>query len=217
MSRAQLTSTVEQNTGGAVSPYVAGKNVISNGGMDIWQRGTSFSVVAFDYRYTADRWLTFNGAACTISQETSTVPSGSQYALKLTGGASTSNYEMWQVIETANAIGLAGQTATLSVYATGTTSSTCTVTLDYSTGTDTGSAGSWTAISPASSVTSLTSGTFTRISTTVSVPSTAKSLRVRITTNYLTTGQFQIYGKAQLEIGSVATPFSRAGGTLSGE
>jgi hypothetical protein len=27
MSRAQLTSTVEQNTGGAVSPYVAGKTV----------------------------------------------------------------------------------------------------------------------------------------------------------------------------------------------
>ena len=43
MSRAQLTSTVEQNTGGAVSPYVAGKNKIINGDFGIWQRGTSFS------------------------------------------------------------------------------------------------------------------------------------------------------------------------------
>jgi hypothetical protein len=213
-----LVADSSTSTGLRYNPsQAAAKNILINGEMSCWQRGTSFSVVAFDYRYTADRWLTFNGAACTISQETSTVPSGSQYALKVTGGASTSGYEMWQVIETANAIGLAGQTATLSAYATGTTGSTCTVTLDYSTGTDTASTGSWTAISPASSATTLTSGTFSRITTTVSVPSTAKSLRVRISSSSLTSGQFQIYGKAQLELGSVPTTFTRAGGTIQGE
>jgi len=195
----------------------AGKNILINGGFDIWQRGTSISVSAFNYGYTADRWLTFNGQACTVSQETSTVPAGSRYALKVTGGATTGGYEMWQIIETANAIALAGQPATLSVYATGTTGSLCSVTLDYSTGTDTGSTGSWTAISPSSATTSLTAGTFSKISTQVTVPSNAKSLRVRISSNALTSGQYQIYGNAQLELGYLVTNFSRAGGTIQGE
>ena len=56
MSRAQLTSTVEQNTGGAVAPFVAGKNKIINGDFGIWQRGTSFTNPS-NGTYVADRWF----------------------------------------------------------------------------------------------------------------------------------------------------------------
>jgi len=56
MSRAQLTSTVEQNTGGAVAPAPAGKNRIINGAMEISQRGTSFTPTT-DSTYTLDRWI----------------------------------------------------------------------------------------------------------------------------------------------------------------
>jgi hypothetical protein len=195
----------------------AGKNFLINGGFDIWQRGTSFSVAAFNFPYTADRWTTFNGNACTISQETTTVPTGANYALKVTGGATTSGYEVEQGIESVNAIRLANKTVTASILATGTTGVTHSITVQYSTSVDPSAAtGSWTGISPAGSAT-VTSGTFSQIKTTVAIPSTAKSLRFLITVGSLTSGQTAIFGNAQLELGSVPTEFSRAGGTIQGE
>lgn len=55
-------------------------NIIDNGGMSIWQRGTTFTNPV-NAVYTADRWRTFGGPSSTwtISQETTIVdPSGSQ-------------------------------------------------------------------------------------------------------------------------------------------
>jgi len=196
---------------------VAGKNFLINGGFDIWQRGTSFSVAAFNFPYTADRWTTFNGTPMTITQETSTVPTGANYALKLTGGATTAGYEIYQSIESVNAIRLAGKQITASVQATGTTGKTHSVTVEYSTAVDPGAAlGSWTGISPAASV-SVTSGTFSPIVTSVAIPSNAKSIRLKITIGSLTSGEFAIFGNAQIEQGYVATNFSRAGATIGGE
>jgi hypothetical protein len=195
----------------------AGKNFLINGGFDIWQRGTSFSVAAFNFPYTADRWTTFNGTPMTITQETSTVPTGANYALKLTGGATTAGYEIYQSIESVNAIRLAGKQITASVQATGTTGKTHSITVEYSTAVDPGAAlGSWTGISPAASA-SVTSGTFSPIVTSVAIPSNAKSIRLKITIGSLTSGEFAIFGNAQIEQGYVATNFSRAGATIGGE
>jgi hypothetical protein len=48
---------------------IATPNVIINGGMDIWQRGTSFTSGG----YAADRWLAdFVGGAGTVSQQSFT-------------------------------------------------------------------------------------------------------------------------------------------------
>ena len=70
MSRAQLTSTVEQNTGGAVSPYVAGKNKLINGDFGIWQRGTSASISGYNVYGTCDRFnFTSIGGTATASLE----------------------------------------------------------------------------------------------------------------------------------------------------
>jgi hypothetical protein len=53
---------------------------------------------------------------------------------------------------------------------------------------------------------------------TVTIPSSAVGIRVGIINSAAqASGQYMYIGNVQLEIGSVATPFSRAGGTLSGE
>jgi hypothetical protein len=223
MSRAQLTSTVEQNTGGAVSPYVAGKNFVINGGMDIWQRNTTFTSPS-NFSYTADRWACYQGSTVTLSQETSNVPAGSRYALKM-NATGTQQMFIRQVIETANTIPLAGKTITVSAQIAASASTTLGFTIAYSTNVDetVSTTGAWNTLTPTGG---LNSGSYSNVPTTYvtlvgtyTVPSTAKSLLIYFG-NFsatVTSGTSFYISQVQLELGSVATPFSRAGGTLSGE
>jgi len=192
----------------------AGKNGIINGGMDIWQRGTTFTNPG---SYAADRW-TMYAPTTTVTQESSVVPTGFKYSMKLAATASTTPYAQ-QAIETANALQFAGQTVILSAYASASTATTLQLSLQYSTSVDNPVAGTWTSLSPLSSNGSAgTSGAFNRIYAIYSVPSTAKSLLITFnpTANIANGVNLYITG-VQLELGSVATAFSRAGGTLQGE
>jgi len=212
MSRAQLTSTVEQNSAGAAAPVVAGKNLAINGLQEIWQRGTSFSGAGV---YTSDRW--YSGTAnTTYAQETSVVPTGIRYAMKMTTSTTGVAPTIWQAVETANAIQFAGQTVTLSFYARSTDAVAALIRLDYSTTSDTAVTGSYTSIGASTPAT--TSTGYTRVSAQFAVPSNALTLRLIIGAgaNLSNGGSFYITG-IQLEAGSVATPFSRTGGTLQGE
>jgi hypothetical protein len=86
MSRSQLTSTVEQNTGGAVSPYVAGKNLIINGSMEFDQRnnGASFLTTA-DGLYSVDRWRSSQSQNSKVTyQQVTDAPAGFTNSLKMT-------------------------------------------------------------------------------------------------------------------------------------
>ena len=126
MSRSQLTSTVEQNTGGAVAPFVAGKNKIINGDFGIWQRGTSFTNPS-NGTYVADRWFVAyeNGTVTSSSVTQQTFTPGTapvagyegSYFLRRTyttlGTATLSRLD--QKIEDVRAF--AGQTVTISYWA----------------------------------------------------------------------------------------------------
>jgi len=212
MSRAQLTSTVEQNTGGAVAPWVGGKNAAINGGADIWQRGTTFTNTV---GYTADRW--YQGAGnVTTTQETTLVPTGFRYSVKGTTTATSQPY-WFQAIETAESQRFAGKTVTLSYYAATSDSSNVLLRLDYSTSVDNSAVGTYTSIG-SSSVAATSSMPSTPQTATFVVPSTAKTLRIVIgAAGNQSTGATTTFSGVQLEVGSVATPFSRAGGTLQGE
>lgn len=218
MTRSRDTADTQDNNGGAVPPFVAGKNVVLNGAMDIWQRGTTTTTTGYQ---TADRW--YGGAgSTTVSQDTSIVANTQfQFATRGTStGTNITPYWLYAV-ETADAVRLAGQTVTLSHFAATSTSQTVLLRLDYSTSADPGiGSGSYITLSAVSGGSISTNSTsLTRGSATYSIPSNAKSLRIVINGNGagFNNGGWIAFTGVQLEVGSVATPFSRAGGTIQGE
>jgi hypothetical protein len=195
----------------------AAKNAIINGGMDIWQRGTS-STTNNAYG-SADRWYQNTSAgSLTWSRESTIVPAGSQYSMKILSGSAGSGTFTQQVIETLNVVPYAGKTVTLSASIASSASTSWGMYLSYSTSTDVGISGSWTDITAtSSSIPTTTSTTFQTAYAIYSIPSTAKSLRVMMYPNAMANGTAAYFGNVQLELGSTATTFTRAGGTIQGE
>ena len=190
----------------------AGRNFWMNGGLAIWQRGTSFSTAS---AYTADRWYNFFGSGTfTMARSTTDIPTGFQYGMKVTSSGATAAVGFYQTMETANAIQLAGQTVTLSGYIQSSNSGTFTVDIGYSTNTDEPQSGTFTNIGSQSATSTATSARFSK---QFAIPSTAKSLRLNINTPNLASGATATITGMQLEIGSVATNFSLTGGTIQGE
>jgi len=213
------------------TPVMQGRNVLINGGFDFWQRGTSFSTTLSAYvnYYTADRWTIVSQGtpAVTISQQNAdTLGFGKALRFGRTAGnTSTSIITASQVMESAESAKLAGKTVTLSFsYKSGANLPALSAELRTGTQTDSGIpsllAGGWT--SPTSAITasvSLTSTT-TRVSYTVTLPTNTNQIAVIF--YYTPSGTAganewaQVEG-VQLEAGSVATSFVRAGNTLQGE
>jgi hypothetical protein len=212
--------------------YQAGKNRAINGGMDVWQRGTSFSVAANTSAYTADRWsvrTTQANMANTVSRQTvsdtTNLPT-IQYCARVQRnlaqtGANFLIFE--QGFETVNSIPLAGQTVTLSFYARAganfsAASSTLVSSIVNGTGTDQ-MPGVYTGGNYPTQNNTLTT-TWKRFTQTLTIPTTATEVGIQL--YYTTVGvagaadYFEITG-VQLELGSTATTFSRAGGDIQGE
>lgn len=195
----------------------AGKNFLINGGMDFWQRSTSAASTGGSYN-APDRWWCYhNSGTATISRESTIVPSGSQYAMKIAATSAGTSIYYGQVIETANAIRLAGQTITVSAKVAASTSVPLSLVIQYNTSVD--STASWTTVTATSGGTATpTSTTYTSISGVYAMPSTAKTIRIGFQhTSTVASGVDTYIGQIQTEIGSKATPFSRAGGTIQGE
>jgi hypothetical protein len=193
-------------------------NAIINGGFDIWQRGTTTTSSGYQ---TADRWSCGNlgGGTTTFSRESSIVPTGSTYSMKFAQATANGLPVADQVIESLNALQFAGKTVAISLQAAASASTTATIELSFSTATDNPVSGSFTNITATSggSGTVTTTASFAAINGIYAVPSTAKTLRLRIYTNPLTTGTSFYFGQVQLEVGNQSSPFTRAGGSIQGE
>ena len=205
----------------------AGKNALINGAFDIWQRGTSINGSAFSYG--ADRWAfwRFNsGTGLTASQGSGLT--GSQYTLKVqrnAGQTFTDKIYVSYDMETADSYRFAGKTVTFSFYVRkGANYSGGDISVGIGSGTGTnqnqfnGYTGGTTVASTTATISS--TSTFQRVTVTGTVSSSATQVGVYI--NYTPSGtagaaDFIEIGQAQLELGSVATDFLRAGGTLQGE
>ena len=195
-----------------------GKNFAINGGMDIWQRGTSFAVGGVGYNaYTVDRWTCYSQGSGTIAQDTSLSASGFRYGVKFTSSAASGGNDFYQLVETDQVIPLAGKQVAVSGYALSVNGKTPSMNLEYSTTVNDGLFGTYVQCTKTTISEPTATGSLLRYTYSFAIPTTAKTLRLRASTGSLNNTEATTWTGIQLEVGNVPTAFSRAGGTIQGE
>jgi hypothetical protein len=231
-----LTATAVNEIGQAINllsgaQNSAGKNAIINGGMDIWQRGTSF--IGTGANYAADRWLQFRsgfaaGQTVTrqLTNDTTNLPTIT-YAMQVardSGNTGTGGLIVETALENIDSRRFIGQPVTFSFYAKcganfSAASSTIAAQLCTGTGTDQ-QVSAFTGLSAAINAAPVLTTTWQRFTYTTTLSTTMTQLGVRfIFTPVGTAGaadNFQFTG-VQVEYGSTVSPFMRNGATIQGE
>jgi hypothetical protein len=212
--------------------YAAAKNILINGNADFWQRGTTTAAVA-NGAYLADRWKTvLSGTSlnATYSRDTSVPNGASKYSIKLqqlsSSASSVSEFAFRQSIEAASVYQLIGNQATVSFWYRSNQTGSHYLRIGASLltgGTDTtqsftvNAADTW-------EKKSLTFASFASV-TAANLADNAEGAIIDIgirtfgsggTETVAANDYFQVT-QIMLEAGSVATQFSRAGGTIQGE
>jgi hypothetical protein len=225
-SSSMATDTEVSAVSAQIPANVAGKNGVINGAMDFWQRGNS---IPFGNNYTADRWHGYYSPSLATMSRSTDKPSGFQYSLKAQRNPSVNAPDVVYtsyMMESADSYKYQGQTVTISFYAKAganysPVSNHLNITLRTTTSTN-GNVivGPWDNSTNIINQNSTLTTSWQRFSYTGVVGATANQIAIVFGSyNTGTAGaddSYYITG-VQLEIGSVATPFSRAGGTIQGE
>jgi len=189
---------------------LSNRNLIINGAMQVWQRGLTQTSTGFG---CVDRWKNTVSGTTTFSQDTASLPTGFEYALRWTTGASSSYGQSRQYLETSTVKILRGRTLTASSYVkvSGSYSGYVTWEIAYSTTSDSAAGNTWVQLTETSVVTasaSDASSDYKRISCNVAIPSNAVGLYIGIVPSATqASGQWVSVTGVQLEVGEVATPF----------
>jgi hypothetical protein len=230
------TPTAKLDVNGSIksdNQIYAGKNALINGAIDFAQRGTSITTVG-GYQYTLDRFITrtstAGGSVVTtqeLTNDTTNLPN-IQYCARLrrsTGNTNGSALQLSQAIENVNSIQFIGSKVTLSFYARKSanwTGGPLSAILISGTGTDQNLPQAFTSATIIAQLDNALTTTWTRYSVTTSanVASSVKQLGFYMGGSGTGTAPaddyFEVTG-IQLEVGSVATTFSRNSGTIQGE
>jgi hypothetical protein len=241
MTRSRDTADTQDNLGGAVPPFAAGKNKIINGDFNINQRAFTSTTTLNAYGF--DRWnYTWTGGTATYSAQTftaGTAPVAGYEAANFarivtTGQSAVGDLAIFrQPIE--NVRTFAGQTVTFSFWAKAGTG-TPKIGLELRQAFGTGGSPSSVVENPLGAVTISTS--WARYSLTYTMPSLSgktvgtdanssgvylgmwvsagSTYATRSSSIGIQNNTFDIWG-VQVEAGSVATAFQTATGTIQGE
>lgn len=232
MTDVDQTAVWEGSQWTVLSPIAGGRNLVINGGLDIWQRGTSFTNPASATGFTADRFFPVydgSGATRTISQGqfdpylsgasiTASPPSGLTPTYFLRWNQSVAgtgaSYNILYVNRIENVRVIAGRQVTLSFYAKASANLTMPK-IDIEQSFGTGGSPSASVYTDVTSNIAVTTA-WQRFTYTFTVPSAAgKVIGTGINTSYTSirlwlpinaTFVYDIWG-VQLEFGAVATPF----------
>lgn len=188
-------------------PLAGTRNRIINGNFDIWQRGTSTTTTG--NTYLADRWASAFASGGTVSQETSSLPSGSRFAWKFVASTSNTFMQMGQAIEFNNCHDFQNTTVSISFMARAVNSNAGSTALTVRTRTIAGVDGTCL-FAGANSDTSVTlTTTWTRYTVTRTLPATFGSLSLEFVLGSHINGDGIMLAQVQLEAGTTATPFER--------
>lgn len=209
-------------------------NAVINSGMDIWQRGTSFTSFGSTSVFTADRYYNYRNALAsgmTVSRQntndTTNLPF-IQYCMRIardSGNTGTTALVLLSDFETSTSLRFAGQTVTFSYYARcganySAASNALSVQLVTGTGTDQALRSGYTNQTNIINANSTLTTTWQRFTHTATIGATVTQIGFSVFwTPTGTAGAndwVEITG-FQLELGSCATAWKRSGGTLAGE
>ena len=191
------------------SEWPSRKNIIINGGFDVWQRGTSGGTVN---TYLADRWESGGGGA--LSQDRQVATSGDDFNYSLRVQRPSTETHGWSVIGTTleelDSLPLRGKTLTFScLIKVGANYSPTSSQLGMGIGSSTIANRSWRYLGNVTEQKTVTTS-WVRYSVTVTIPTDSKQVGCGFVCSPTGTAGaddwFEI-ANAQLEVGSTATDF----------
>jgi hypothetical protein len=208
--------------------FAAGKNLVINGDFGIWQRGTSFTSTNGTGFFGADRFNIYSATTGRTFSRQNTGPNGSSYFIRIqrdSGNTNTSALSIFYTLETAQSKPLAGKTLTLSFYARAganfsAASSTMFSPAVYGTGTDQNQVAGFTGNASIANQGNVLTTSWQRFTMTGTVNAAATQVGFQLVYTPVGTAGAADYmdiADVQWEVGSVATAFQTATGTLQGE
>jgi hypothetical protein len=189
------------------------RNVLINGGFAIDQRNNGEQhTVSSTPAYTTDRWYAYlaPGSPFTVPSQRIAGSAPSQYHYRIGGSMGNDALGVGQRIEAANSFHLAGKNVTLSINIASSVLTSITWTAFRANTTDTfGTLASPTRTQIATGTFSINS-TLSQKTATFEVPLDATTgIEILFTTGSLPMGETVTFSQAQLELGTIATPFEQ--------